>query len=543
MAGALAAAGIAKGDRVVLLSENRSEWYLALYAIMRAGAVAVPLYTTASKEQQEYIVRDCGARFGFVSNPTLYGNIRSIAEQMFLGTVFFDKAPEWSPHCRSLMEFEHGGDPAFDPDMTRLPEFEDTAVLIYTSGTTGEPKGVMLSHRNIISNVHMLQPVLNYIDGIRYLSLLPLSHAYEFTVIQTVVSMGGTIIPVPLMARAVEYIEKGKPTISCAVPRLFEKIYHSVLQKVNAAGPLTRTLFHQGLRLGEEIYRYLEKNDPVPFPANIAFAFYRRTVFDKIRNRTVRSIQLFISGGAAIQPEIIRFFNIIGTPIVEGYGITECSPVVSVNLPDDREVGTVGQPLPGLEVRISPDGELLVRGPIVMKGYYGKPEETREVFDDKGFFKTGDLAVFTESGKLRIIGRKKEIIVMANGKNVAPAKIESMLVATPWIEQACVVGDEQKYLGALLVPNFDAIHEWAEKQGLEATTTSALVAHSEVQKRIRQCVDEVNRRVEGHEMIKRFQILDHRFTIENGEITPTLKLKRRTILEHYRELIDGLYAR
>jgi len=266
-------------------------------------------------------------------------------------------------------------------------------------------------------------------------------------------------------------------------------------------------------------------------------------VFDKIRNRTVRTIQLFISGGAAIQPEIVRFFNIIGTPIVEGYGISECSPVVSVNMPDDRDVGTVGPALPGLEVRLTYDGELLIKGPIVMTGYYGKSRETQEVFDDEGFFKTGDLAVFTDNRKLKIIGRKKEIIVMASGKNVAPAKIENMLAATPWIEQACVIGDEQKYLAALLVPNFDALREWAKKNGIEASDDQALAAHPAVRKLIRQCVEEVNHRIESHEAVKRFHILDRRFSAENGELTPTLKIKRRAVLERYRELIDGLYTR
>ncbi len=543
LAGALAAVGIEKGDRVVLLSENRTEWYLALYAVIRAGGVAVPLYTTASAEQQDYIIRDCGARFGFVSKPILYENIRTAAERQFIATVLFEETTPELPRTVTLARFEATGDPVFDPDETRLPSFEDTAVLIYTSGTTGEPKGVMLSHRNIISDVHMLQPVLNYISGLRYLSLLPLSHAYEFTVIQTVVSMGGAIVPVPVMARAVEYIAKGEPTICCAVPRLFEKIYHTVLQKVDGSGIVTRTLFYRGLRLGEKIYRYLEKNDPIPFPANLLFQFYRRLVFDKIRNRTVRTIQLFISGGAAIQPEIIRFFNIIGTPIVEGYGITECSPVVSVNMPDDRDVGTVGPALAGLDVRITPDGELLVRGPIVMSGYYGKPAETKEVFDADGFFRTGDLAVFTDNRKLKIIGRKKEIIVMASGKNVAPAKIENMLAATPWIEQACVVGDEEKYLAAIVVPDFDTLREWARKNNLAFTDDAALAAHPAVRKLIRSTIDEVNKRLESHEVIKRFHILDRRFTTENGELTPTLKIKRRAIRAHYREIIEGLFAR
>lgn len=538
LAGALAAAGVAKGDRVILLSENRAEWYLALYAILRAGGVAVPLYTTASIDQHEYIVRDCDAKFAFVSKPTLCGNLRGVADRL-RGIVLFDDEP--LDGAVTLDRFLAGGDPLFDPDRRRPGEAGEPAVFIYTSGTTGEPKGVVLSHRNIISDVLMLQPVLEFIRGLRYLSILPLSHAYEFTVIQTVFSMGGTVIPVPVMARAVEYIERGTPTITCAVPRLFEKIYHAVLHKVDMGHPAARMLFYRGLRLGERIYRFLEKNEPIPFPDNIAYRFYRRLVFDKIRGRTVRSIQLFISGGAAIQPEIVRFFNIIGTPIVEGYGISECSPVVSVNIPDDRDVGTVGPLLPELDARLTADGELLIRGPIVMKGYHNRPEETAAAMDGDDFFRTGDLAVWTDNRKIKIIGRKKEIIVMASGKNVAPTKIENMLVADGWIEQACVVGDEQKHLAAILVPNFDALLPWAKEQGIAVEDERELAHLPAVRKLIKQSIDRVNQRIESHEAIKRFHLHDRRFTVEGGELTPTLKLKRREIQKRYRDIIEGLF--
>lgn len=541
IAGSLATAGIQKGDRVIILSENRAEWYLCLYAVMRAGCVAVPLYTTASPEQQEYIIRDCGARFGFVSKECLYDVIAPAARERFLGAVIFDPETERT-ELTPLDRFMAQGDPAFDPERERLADWEDTAILIYTSGTTGEPKGVMLSHRNIISNVLMLQPVLSFITDLRYLSILPLSHAYEFAVIQTVVSMGGTIIPVPVMAKTVEYIEKGEPTIACAVPRLFEKIYNTVLRNVGNAPPAVRMLFYRGLRLGEKIYRHLEKNEPVPFPANLLYRFYRRIVFDKIRGKTVRTIQLFISGGAAIQPEIVRFFNIIGTPIVEGYGISECSPVVSVNMPDDRDVGTVGPALTGLDVRIAPDGEVLVRGPIVMQGYWGKPAETRAVMDDDRFFHTGDIAVWTDNRKLKIIGRMKDIIVMASGKNVAPAKIENMLAADPLIDQACVVGDEQKYLAALIVPDFDQLKIWAQEKGIAAADERELIHHPAYKKLIKAGIDRVNRQIESHEALKRFHIHDRRFTVEGGELTPTLKLKRREITKKYKEIFDNLYS-
>lgn len=524
--------GVKKGDRVVILSENRPEWYICLYAISLIGAVAVPLYTTASKEQQDYIIKDSGAIFGFVSKETLYSVIAPVAQKAFIRTVLFDT------DFHSFMESGMKDD---DPGESLLPDAEDTAILIYTSGTTGEPKGVMLSHRNIISNVEILKVVVANLSQVRYLSILPLSHAYEFTVIQTVMSLGGTIIPVPNMGKVIEYIQKTGPTVSCAVPRLFEKIYNTVLGNVSKSSPFINIFFHKGLKFGERVYRHIEKNEPLPFPDNMKYWLYDKLIFSKIRNKTVRTIELFISGGAAIMPEIIRFFNIMGTTIVEGYGISECSPVVSANLPEDRDVGTVGPVLEGLDVRITPDGEILVKGLTVMQGYYNKEAETKSVFDDDGYFRTGDLGIWTDNGKLRIIGRKKELIVMASGKNIAPAKIENMLAADPYIDAACVVGDEEKYLAAMIVPDFEAIKSYAASKKIPYKNDHQLVSHHDIQALIKASVDKVNHSIETHEMIKQFHIHDRKFTVEDGEITPTLKLRRNEIKKKHKKIFESLY--
>ncbi len=545
IARAMVKAGVQKGDRVLLLSENRFEWYIAAYSVFLIGGVAVPLYTTASEEQHQYITKDCGANFAFISKHTLYKNIETIAESEFLKTVIFDFDDEcsksassnlvgWTSFRETAIEMTEIGDEL-------LPNEEDTAVLIYTSGTTGEPKGVMLSHANIIANIDKLVTVIQTLSQLRYLSLLPLSHAYEFTVINVVFSEGGTVIPVSNMGKVMDYISKTSPSIACAVPRLFEKIYNNVTRNVEKSSPTVRWMFDRGMILGNEIYRYIEKNEPIPFPYNIKYKIYDKLVFEKIRNKTVKTIQLFISGGAAIMPEIIRFFNILGTTIIEGYGITECSPVVSANLPTDRDVETVGKPLAGLKVKILKDGELVVKGPTVMKGYYNKETETNEVIDENGYFHTGDLAVWTDNGKLKIIGRKKEIIVMASGKNIAPQKIENILMADPYIDSACIVGDEQKFLAAIIAPDLDALKTYAQEKEYHYTNEEDLIKHPSIIKLFERKVAKTNSQIESYEAVKKFKIVADRWSVETGELTPTLKIKRKEVKARYKSLIDSFF--
>jgi len=377
-------------------------------------------------------------------------------------------------------------------------------------------------------------------DHLRYLSLLPLSHAYEFTVIHVVFMTGGTVIPLSKMGRVLDYIQNLKPNITCAVPRLFEKIYGSVLKKVEKSSPLVRHLFNRGMKVGHSVYKYIEKERPMPFPLNLQYLFYRKLVFEGIRKKTVNSISLFISGGAALTKEVAMFFNILGTVIVEGYGITECSPVVSCNIPKDRDVGTVGTPLKGVEVKISKAGELLVKGPTVMKEYYNKPEQTAEVFED-GWFRTGDIAAWTDNGKIKILGRIKDLIVMANGKNISPQKIEAKLKSTGVVESACIAGDEKKYLSAIIVPDFEVLTDYAKSNEIHFKDEKDLVSHPAVVRMIRKKVFEVNKTIEPHEAIKRYHVMDRKFTVEEGELTPTLKIKRSFVLKKYEDIFNSLY--
>jgi len=537
-------AGVIPGDRVIIYSENRFEWYVSLAAVFLVGAVAVPLYATASEEQQQYIINDSKPVFAFVSKLAFYSKIANLAEKMFYKTIMFDLDPEKKTQYKKITAYEFFLDRTRDaaPPLRHNCTKDDPAVFIYTSGTTGEPKGVVLTHGNIISNCTQLLDIVKHMDRLRYLSLLPLSHAYEFTVIHVVMMRGGTIIPLSKMGRVLDYIQNLNPNITCAVPRLFDKIYNSVAKKVEKASPLTRYFFNSGMKTGYEIYKYLEKDRPLPFPLNMKYLFFRKLVFEGIRKKTVNSISLFISGGAALTKEVSMFFNIMGTVIVEGYGITECSPVVSCNLPDDRDVGTVGLPLKGVDVKISASGELLVKGPTVMSGYYNKPEQTAEVFDSEGWFRTGDLAAWTDNGKIKILGRLKDIIVMANGKNISPQKIESRLKSTGYIESACIAGDEKKYLSAIIVPDFEAISDYAKAREIHFTNELDLVAHPAVVAMIRKEVFEVNRTLEPYEAIKRYHIMDRKFTVETGELTPTLKIKRELILRKYKSIFNSLYS-
>ncbi len=536
--------GVKKGDRIAIFSENRYEWYISLYAIFLVGAVVVPLYATASKEQLHYIIKDSNIKFAFVSKLKLYEKIAEIAEKDFIKTVLFDFDPLKKNKFSNIVSLEHFKDKGIflkHKDVTNLNDYEEEAVLIYTSGTTGEPKGVVLTHKNIISNVKMLQIYVSHIADFRYLSLLPLSHAYEFTVVQSVFSLGGTVIPVPNPGKALDYISNTKPTVSCAVPRLFEKIYNSVLKNVEKSPPMIKMLFHKGLNLGEKFYEYIEKDKSLPFPYNVEYFLFKKIIFDKIKNKTIKSIELFISGGAPLMQEIASFFNILGTTIIEGYGITECSPVVAVNMPNNRDINTIGEPLSELEVKIDKNGELLVKGDNVMKYYHNKPKETAEVLDENGYFHTGDIAIWTDNGKLRIIGRKKDLIVMANGKNIAPQKIENRLKSNNYIDSACVVGDNKKYLSALIVPDFSAIKEFAKKNEFHYKDIDDLLQHPAIVNLFDDVIKKTNSTIESYESIKRYKLLNIPFSIETGELTPTLKLRRKIVLEKYDKIFQSMY--
>ena len=541
--------GIVPGDRVALLSENRPEWAITDYACLAARCADVPVYPSLPAKQIEYILRDAGAVAVCVSTRTQLDKILEIRGSL--------------PHLRQVIAFDPGlegdGVMGFDALMTRgraaKPKWpawredalaavpDDLATLIYTSGTTGEPKGVMLTHGNITSNVVASCMALDVADGDECLSLLPLSHIFERMAGHYLMFQSGVVIS---YAESIEAVPRNlvevRPTICCAVPRLYEKIYAGALEAASQGPALKKKIFFWARRVGVEWTRRTLAGKVIPFDLRMAHAVADRLVFRKIRARLGGRLRFFISGGAPLAVEIAEFFYGAGVPILEGYGLTETSPVISVNTPDRIKLGTVGQPLQGVEVKIADDGEILTRGPHVMRGYYNKSEATREALTPDGWFRTGDIGVLDAQGFLRITDRKKDIIVTAGGKNVAPQPIEGMLKLNKFISGAVMLGDRKKFPIALLVPNFERLEAWARENNLKWSTREELAARPEVEEFLASEAQKSLRDVAHFELPKRFLILPRDFSIESGELTPKLSVRRRVVEERYAPQIAELYA-
>ena len=541
--------GIVPGDRVALLSENRPEWAITDYACLAARCADVPVYPSLPAKQIEYILRDAGAVAVCVSTRTQLDKILEIRASL--------------PGLRQVIAFDPGleGDgvlgfealmargraarakwPAWREDaLAAAPD--DLATLIYTSGTTGEPKGVMLTHGNITSNVVASCMALDVADGDECLSLLPLSHIFERMAGHYLMFQSGVVIS---YAESIEAVPRNlvevRPTICCAVPRLYEKIYAGALEAASLGPALKKKIFFWARRVGEEWTRRTLAGKVIPFDLRMARAVADRLVFRKIRARLGGRLRFFISGGAPLAVEIAEFFYGAGVPILEGYGLTETSPVISVNTPERIKLGTVGRPLQGVEVSIADDGEILTRGPHVMRGYYNKPEASREALTPDGWFRTGDIGVLDAQGFLRITDRKKDIIVTAGGKNVAPQPIEGMLKLNKFISNAVMLGDRKKFPIALLVPNFERLEAWAREHNLTWSTREELAARPEVEEFLASEAQKNLRDVAHFELPKRFLILPRDFSIESGELTPKLSVRRRVVEERYAPQIAALYA-
>ena len=541
--------GIVPGDRVALLSENRPEWAITDYACLAARCADVPVYPSLPAKQIEYILRDAGAVAVCVSTRTQLDKILEIRGSLpgLRQVIAFDKGLEGD----GVLGFDalmtrgraaRGKWPAWREDaLAAAPD--DLATLIYTSGTTGEPKGVMLTHGNITSNVVASCTALDVADGDECLSLLPLSHIFERMAGHYLMFQSGVVIS---YAESIEAVPRNlvevRPTICCAVPRLYEKIYAGALEAASHGPALKKKIFFWARRVGVEWTRRTLAGKVIPFDLRMAHAVADRLVFRKIRARLGGRLRFFISGGAPLAVEIAEFFYGAGVPILEGYGLTETSPVISVNTPERIKLGTVGPPLPGVEVKIADDGEILTRGPHVMRGYYNKPEATREAITPDGWFRTGDIGVLDAEGFLRITDRKKDIIVTAGGKNVAPQPIEGMLKLNKFISGAVMLGDRKKFPIALLVPNFERLETWAREKNLKWSTREELAAKPEVEEFLASEAQKNLRDVAHFELPKRFLILPRDFSIESGELTPKLSVRRRVVEERYAPQIAALYA-
>ncbi len=545
----LRAIGIAKGDRVALLSENRPEWAYADLASLCAAAVDVPIYATLLPQQVLYLLNDSEARVCFVSSHAQAKKVLEVRGQAkaLEHVVLFDEAP--LEGTMPLAELRAKGREALARDplavRSRAAEVqaEDLATFIYTSGTTGDPKGVMLTHHNLVSNVLSAgAPFAEMGPADTALSFLPLCHVFErMGGYYMMLHRGVTIAYAESVDKVPENMLEVKPSLMLSVPRLYEKIYARVNEKVAADPPARQRIFRWALSVGREMFRHRVSRTSPGLLLRIKAAVAHALVFKKIQARTGGKLRIFVSGGAPLSREIAEFFGAVGLPILEGYGLTETSPVITVNTPVRMKPGTVGPPIEGVEVKIAADGEILTRGPHVMKGYYGKPEATAEAIDPDGFFHTGDIGLFDPDGFLVITDRKKDILVTSGGKNIAPQPIENRLKANPFIAEVVMVGNGRHFPAALVIPNFDALKKWARDQNLSAATREALVARPEVKEHYAREIDRASSDLAPFEKIKKIVVLAREFTIEGGELTPTLKVKRRVVEQKYKDVIDELY--
>jgi len=554
--------GVARGDRVGIIAESCPEWSISDYAILSCGGITVPIYPTQALDQVTYIIRNSGMKALFVSGSKLLKRIQSSLEALRKEEVpqliLFEPAKDEKGSARSrfattqLEDVERKGaeqrtrEPGQFRAMQLESEGDDLATVIYTSGTTGEPKGVMLTHRNLVSDVVATGGLFNIQPDDIALSFLPLSHVFERTVLYIYLLFG---VPINF-ARGVETVSEDikevRPTIVTAVPRLFERIYSTINKRASEAKPWQQRIFQRALKVGREYAVLIDKQAPIPARLALEHRLMDRLVFKKWRDAVGGRVRFFLSGGAALSPELAYIFLGAGILILQGYGLTETSPVVAVNRPDANRVGTIGQAIPGVTVRTAEDGELLVQGDIVMQGYYLMAEETERVIERKPdgiWFHTGDIGTIHHDGFIQITDRKKDLIKTSLGKYIAPQPIENSIRAIPMVEQVIVVGNHRKYASALIVPNFDALRAYADSLQLGLKDKSELVRHPRIVEFYRKKVDEVTHALATHEKIKKVALLDEEFSVEGGELTPTLKVRRKFVEDKHQKMIDSLYPK
>jgi long-chain acyl-CoA synthetase len=535
--------GIHKGDRVAILSENRPEWSTADFATLLLGAVTVPVYSTLTPEQTAYTLRDSGASVVFVSTELQLRKVQTILSQTQVKRIVVMDHVQipsvLAATCQLMDQFMTQGPSSLDrqtESLARSIQSDDLATIIYTSGTTGVSKGVMLSHGNIASNINCSLLGFDMHPGLLSISFLPLSHVTARHVDFSFLYHGVTLAYCPFIENFTETFLEVRPSLCVSVPRVYEKIYAKAETK--AHGFAKRVIYRWALSVGRANKAAILAGQ-IPTAANWKLA--NQLVFSKIREGLGGRVETFISGGAPLGRELAEWFAAVGIRIHEGYGLTETSPVIAVNTPINHRIGTVGKILSNLEVRIAEDGEILVRGPSVFKGYWNRPEETQNAFRD-GWFKTGDIGELDADGYLSVTDRKKDLIKTSGGKFIAPQPIENSLKLNPLVGTAAIIGDKRKFAFAIVSPNFPLLEDWARANGVAFSSRAELIGNSTVQALYEGIAEGVNQNLARFEKLKHVLLVPDEFTADNGALTPTMKLRRRVIEERYRRQIDELYA-
>lgn len=546
----LKALGIKPGDHIGIVSPNSPFWAMADYGAVCARAILATIYPTLTAKQVKWIAQHAECRILFAGDREQTEKVLSLLPELkqVKKVIVLDNSAFDHPAVITLDELlalgaqyrqEHQGE--FEKDAMAISK-DDILTLIYTSGTTGEPKGVMLTHGNLSSNIHASLQVLDADETDVFLSFLPLSHSFErMAGHYLATSIGATIYYAESINTVADNMREVHPTLMTAVPRFYEKVYAKVIDSIAASSALKRKLFWWSINNGRKAVNRRQHGESVGPFLGLKLAIANRLVFSKLKKRIGGKLRFFISGGAPLSREVGEFFAAAGIAILEGYGLTETSPVISVNPLGKEKIGTVGVFLPGVEVKISDEGEILTRGPHVMRGYFKDEAATREVISEDGWLHTGDVGFIDADGYLSITDRKKNILVTSGGKNVAPQPMENVLVTSKWIEQILAIGDKRKFVSALIVPSFPNLEAWAKDQGLQWESRSELVKLPAVQQLYERVIEESMEGFAQFEKIKRFILLAHEFTIESGELTPSLKIRRNIVEKRYADLIDNLY--
>lgn len=548
----LIALGIEPKQMAAIMSNNSPRWAMADYGILCSGSVTVSVYPTLIPSQVEYILQDSGSRLIFVENDEQFQKTAGLFDNcpdLEYIVVMNDSYKGDEEHIYNFLDFlELGSKKAMESDtsfsdLVKTANPDDLLTLIYTSGTTGTPKGVMLTHNNLVSNVNAVLEGIQFEEGDTFLSFLPLSHVFErmgghFTSFST----GCSVSYAESIETVADNMGEVNPSLMLSVPRLYEKMYTKILEGVKTAPAIRQKIFWWAIGTGQQVSMLKLAGESIPLTLGFKYKIASKLVFSKVHDRLGGKLRFFISGGAPLSQEIAEFFSAADITILEGYGLTETSPVLAANVPDAVRFGTVGKPVFNVEIKIADDGEILAKGPNIMKGYYNDTESTAEVLADDGWFSTGDIGEIDGDGYLKITDRKKNILITSQGKNVAPAPMENALATSAYVDQVVILGDKRKFISALIVPNFETVKNYLASLGKSVSANQAIIEHPDVLKLIESEVEKSMDGFSKYEKVKKITLIAEPFTIEKGELTPKMSIVRKTVCKNYMEVIDSMYS-